>query len=119
MYFNFRPHHYFIVYILLILISSVRSIIFVNVWNKCVDVTVEENGFPLSLIQTPEYYQVCGGSQAHWRRFGSRLFRMHIMRTSEPVVDKEIVLQHNGYVHLHNDTRLTVAKWYGAQHEDL
>jgi len=85
----------------------------------CVDVSVEENIFPISLIQTSKYYQVCASKQEHWRRFGSSKFGMHILRTSEPLVDRYVYLQHNGYVHFHNETRQTVAKWYGAQHEDL
>ena len=42
-----------------------------NVWHSCVDVAVEENIFPVSLLQSSDYYQVCPSSQEHWRRFGS------------------------------------------------
>jgi hypothetical protein len=90
-----------------------------NVWHSCVDVAVEENIFPVSLLQSSDYYQVCPSSQEHWRRFGSSEFRMHILRTTEPFVDRYVSLKHNGYVHFHNETRLTVAKWYGADHEEL
>ena len=90
-----------------------------NVWHSCVDVSVEENIFPISLVQSSGYYQVCPNSQEHWQRFGSSEFRMHILRTTEPFVDKYVSLTHNGYVHFHNETRLTVAKYYGAEHEDL
>ncbi len=85
----------------------------------CVDVSLEENYFPISLIQSSNYYQVCPTQREHWRRFGSGEFRMHILRTSEPLIDKFVYLQHNGYIHFHNETRQTVAKWYGAEHEDL
>lgn len=108
-----------IIYCLFLLTVSVQSIIFVNLWNSCVDVAVEENTFPFSLVQSSDYYQVCPARDEHWRRFGSSVFRMHILRTSEPTIDRYIHIQHNGYAHLHNETRLTVAKWYGADHEEL
>ncbi|UJR21152.1 hypothetical protein I4U23_024251 [Adineta vaga] len=98
---------------------SVNSVIFVNLWNTCVDVSVEENIFPISLIQSSDYHQVCPSREEHWRRFGSSLFRMHILRTAEPLIDRYIELQHNGYVHLHNESKITVAKWYGAEHQEL
>lgn len=98
---------------------SVRSIYFFNVWHSCLDVAVETNVFPVSLIQTSKYYQVCPGGKEHWQRFGSTEFRMHIIRTTEPLVDKYVYLQHNGYIHFHNETKQTIAKWYGAEHEDL
>jgi hypothetical protein len=110
---------YFILYIFFLFIISVHSLLFINIWHSCVDVSVEENIFPISLIQSSGYYQVCPTSQEHWRRFGSSQFRMHILRTTEPYIDKYVYLQHNGYVHFHNETRLTLAKWYGASHEDL
>ena len=110
---------YSIIYCLFLCTISVRSIIFVNVWSVCVDVSVTENGFPISLIQSTSYYQVCPSVREHWRRFGSSIFRMYIIRTSEPLVDKYIDLQHNGYVHFHNETLSTVAKWYGAGHEEF
>ncbi|CAF1524445.1 unnamed protein product [Rotaria magnacalcarata] len=119
MYFNFRFQFYFIIYLFCLLTLSVHSVIFVNVWNTCVDVSVEENIFPLSIIQSSKYFQVCVGQTEGWNRFGSSLFRMHILRTSEPYIDRYVELKHNGYVHLHNETRLTVARWNGAQHEDL
>ena len=96
-----------------------HSIIFVNLWDSCVDVSVTANSFPLSLIQSSKYYQVCTTTREHWRRFGSSLFRLHILRTSEPFVDKYIDVLHNGYVHLHNESYATVAKWYGASHEEF
>ena len=105
--------------LLLLAVRSVRSILFINRWNTCVDVAVESNAFPLSLIQSSDFYQVCQSGEEHWRRFGSAVFRMHILRKSPPLVDKYVHLQHNGYVHLHNETFVTVAKWYGATHEDL
>jgi hypothetical protein len=118
---QFNPHlrFYFIIFLLLIFTSSVHSIIFINAWDTCVDVSVEENIFPISLIQSSEYYQVCPTRQDHWRRFGSSEFRMHILRKSEPVIDKVVYLQHNGYVHFYNESRQTVAKWYGAAHQEL
>jgi len=107
-------------YFLLVFFTiSVHSLIFVNLWHSCVDVSVEENIFPISLVQSADYYQVCTASKEHWRRFGSSDFRMHIVRTTEPFVDHYIYLHHNGYAHLHNETRVSVAKWYGAAHEDL
>ena len=105
--------------LLVLVVVSVHSILFFNRWSSCVDVSVERNFFPLSLIQSSDYHQVCPSSDEHWRRFGALPFRMHIMRTSEPRVDKYIELQHSGYVHFHNETRFTVAKVYGAAHEDL
>jgi len=107
------------VYFVFLSIISVRSIIFINLWDKCVDVSVDKNIFPVSLVQSSSYYQVCATLEDHWRRFGPSLFRMHILRTSEPFIDKYVYLQHNGYVHLHNESRITLAKWYGAEHEDL
>ena len=106
-------------YFFFFLILSVHSILFVNVWYSCVDVSVEKNIFPISLIQSSKYYQVCAPDKEHWRRFGSSQFRVHILRKSEPLVDKYIYLQHNGYAHFHNETKITAAKWYGAGHEDL
>jgi hypothetical protein len=114
---HFNSH--FIIYIVFLFTISVHSLIFINVWDTCVDVAVEENIFPISLIQSSEYYQVCADSEEHWRRFGPSSFRMHVRRTSEPIVDKVIYLQHNGYAHFYNESRITVAKWYGAAHEDL
>lgn len=109
-----------IIYILVVLLPIiVHSLLFFNVWHSCVDVSVEENIFPISLIQSNAYYQVCAASQEHWRRFGSSEFRVHVLRTTEPFVDKVIYLKHNGYVHLHNESRLTLAKSFGATHEDL
>lgn len=90
-----------------------------NFWNVCVDVSVEENIFPISLIQSSTYYQVCPSHREDWRRLGTSQFRMHILRTSEPLVDKYIDLYHNGYVHLHNETRALVVKRYGLEHEEL
>ena len=119
MHFYSHLQSYFIIYIIFICTISVHSIIFVNLWESCVDVAVEENIFPISLIQSNEYYQVCASEQEHWRRFGSSSFRMHIKRTSEPLLDKYIDLQHNGYAHLYNETRVTFAKSYGAGHEEL
>lgn len=117
---NMYLHTSSIIYILLVLLPiAVRSLLFFNIWHSCVDVSVEENRFPISLIQSNAYYQVCPASQEHWRRFGSSEFRMHILRTSEPFVDKIIYLNHNGYVHFHNESRLTLAKSFGATHEDL
>ena len=114
-----RIQSYSIVYFFLLCTISVHSIIFVNIWNTCVDVSVSENSFPISLIQSSSYYQVCASKRGHWRRFGSSTFRMHILRNSEPLVDRYIDLQHNGYVHLHNETLTTVAKWFGAAHEEF
>ncbi|CAF1140910.1 unnamed protein product [Adineta steineri] len=119
MHFNSRLQFYFVTYLFFLLTLSVHSIIVVNLWNACLDVSVEKNVFPISLIQSSDYYQLCPSQEQHWRRFGSSEFRMHILRTSEPLVDKHISLQHNGYVHFHNETRTTVARWYGADHEEL
>lgn len=119
LYCNMLYNTYLIIYILLLLPLIGHSLLFFNVWHSCVDVSVEENYFPVSLIQSSVYYQVCASSQEHWRRFGSSQFRMHILRTTEPMVDKVLYIQHNGYVHFHNESRLTVAKWYGATHEEL
>lgn len=105
--------------LLLALVASVHSIFFFNRWTSCVDVSVERNFFPLSLIQSSAYDQICPSADGHWRRFGALPFRMHILRTAEPLIDKYIELQHSGYVHFHNETRFTVAKVYGAAHEDL
>ena len=119
MYFISHLQSYLILFIFCLLTLSIHSLIFVNVWHSCVDVAVQENIFPISLIQSFDYYQVCPGHQEHWRRFGSSSFHMHILRTSEPLVNKSVYLQHNGYIHFHNETKQTVAKWYGAEHEDL
>lgn len=119
MHFNSHLQFYVIIYVIYFFTISVHSLIFINVWHSCVDVSVEENIFPISLIQSNKYYQVCLDSQEHWRRFGSSQFRMHILRTSEPLVDKYVYLQHNGYAHIHNESLVTVAKWYGAEHIDL
>jgi len=119
MYFISHLQSYFIIYIFFLFTISIHSIIFINVWDLCVDVSVEKNIFPISLVQASTYYQVCRAREEHWRRFGSSEFRMHILRTSEPFIDKYVDIQHNGYVHLYNETRLTVAKWYGAEHEEL
>jgi hypothetical protein len=117
--FAFHRHCCFLVCFFFVLTLSVHSILFINIWNLCVDVAVEENAFPASLIQSSDYYQVCPSREEHWRRFGSSAFRMHILRTSDPLIDKHVYLQHNGYVHFHNESLVTVAKWYGAKHEDL
>jgi hypothetical protein len=119
MYFISHLQSYFIIFLFFFLTLSVHSIIFVNLWNICVDVSVEENIFPISLIQSSDYYQVCPSQDEHFRRFGPSQFRMHILRTSEPFIDKYVYLQHNGYAHFHNETRITFAKWYGADHEEL
>lgn len=107
------------IFVILLVTISVESIYFFNAGDYCVDVSVARNSFPVSLIQTSEYAQVCRLLEAHWRRFGSGEFRMHILRTAEPTIDKVIYLNHNGYVHFYNESRLTVAKWYGAEHEEL
>jgi len=119
MHFISHLQFYVIISIFILFTISVHSIIFVNIWDRCIDVSVDENIFPISLIQSSEYYQVCTTQQEHWRRFGQSEFRMHILRTSEPFVDKYVYVKHNGYVHFYNESRLTVAKWYGAEHEDL
>ncbi|CAF2561273.1 unnamed protein product [Rotaria sp. Silwood2] len=119
MHFVSHLQSYFIICIFFLFTISVDSILFLNFWHSCVDVSVEENIFPISLIQSSEYYQVCPSARDHWRRFGSSVFRMHILRTSEPLIDKYVDIYHNGYVHFHNETRTTVVRRYGTEHEDL